>query len=446
MPPSPPHLLPSDLTGDGIADLIVTSGGLGRLFIFAGGPGFAPSDTDDAHAVVEGNADCRLRGPTLWIDGDQDGSSELLVGLECSDRRELAVLAGPVSPGSHDVDELTRRFSVLPELAALPSRLARAELTGDGREDLVATFLTGTNEAGLSTGLVAVLSDLAGLEGPVEPVTIIEGEADGDHFGNTREPVPGDVTGDGVTDLLVAAHWADAIAPDSGAAYVFAGPLPAGRHQAADLAFAKIVGTFGGVLAGVGIGEGDVDIDGDLDILVGADEDPGGGAYAGRVYIFLSPIEPGIHVADYDRYVSGAPNDELGTGIDTHGDLDGDGARDLLLHGCCANAGGLRGVGVLFGVFASDPFSSRSSGDVDFTINGDAEDDHWGAARAIGDVDADGRDDFAVGLTTWSGGQGRVYVTFGRRDLPSGTASASADLLLPGPAGSLEGFGGVVGR
>lgn len=61
------------------------------------------------------------------------------------------------------------------------------------------------------------------------------------------------------------------------------------------------------------------------------------------------------------------------------------------------------------------------------TLTGGSKDAMGGAIAALGDVNADGFDDFAVGASGVAGGKGAVYVIFGRSDFSALTLGALAD-------------------
>jgi len=61
------------------------------------------------------------------------------------------------------------------------------------------------------------------------------------------------------------------------------------------------------------------------------------------------------------------------------------------------------------------------------TLTGGSKDAMGGAIAALGDVNADGFDDFAVGASGAAAGKGAVYVVFGRSDFSALTLGALAD-------------------
>jgi len=444
-------VLPSgDLTGDGIEDLLIHSqSDGGSLHVFAGSASFEARTASDEALRVRPPVGCGLRGPFLLHDADEDGQTDIIVGLACDAVQELLYVPGPIT-ADVQLDERTLRIAETVG-GTLPSRLGVGDLTGDGLTDLIATYPDSPNQAGVVSGLVRVLHDFRTLvdsanvdRGKVEVFATIEGQADVEHFGNDIDSVTGDLNGNGYDDLLVGAHHAEPAGYWSGAAYLFSGPLQAGTHQARDIAYAVIEGTRERDLVGVSVAVGDFDLDGRLDAMIGSDEEDSGGNYAGRVAIFPGPVQGGTRpITTASKSIVGGPFDEIGSNINTHGDLDGDGANDVLAFGCCAHDGSEKFVGILLGVYARSHRVVVSSASADFAARGDVASDHWGNAVVPGDLNGDGFDDFAVGQPAWDGDRGRVYVIFGGPAIRSGKASAVADLHIEG-ASQADRFGGAV--
>jgi len=138
---------------------------------------------------------------------------------------------------------------------------------------------------------------------------------------------------------------------------------------------------------------------------------------------------------------SRAGSDQLGTDL-TVGDFDGDGAFDLaaaaMLSGRQAGS-----VHVWFGPFGSGEIHNLRHVPADLTLEGHAERTYLGSSILAADVDADGIDDLLVGAFASSApgipvDSGAVHVLFGRRSRWSGTAAATdaADVSIYGPAGA----------
>ncbi len=207
------------------------------------------------------------------------------------------------------------------------------------------------------------------LERFVREIAAPEGVADGQRFG-TRVIGMGDVDGDGVDDLAVSAPgfrepgvsgpWRG----EAGAVFVFSG-----RTLEVVRALEDGFAGFGAALANLG----DVDGDGVADLAVGSPNWSGDGAPegAGRVWVY-SGADGSVISA-----MSGATEgEELGYALAAAGDVDGDGATDLIVG---APGGGAEGAGrayiysasggvtlrVLEGTQAGERFGHSVSGGVD---------------------------------------------------------------------------------
>ncbi len=165
--------------------------------------------------------------------------------------------------------------------------------------------------------------DKLAFEPPFEqPVRIIHewrGEKAGDEFGWIARGV-GDVDKDGVTDVVISATGNPPYGDTRGKLYLYSG-------KSGKLLW-KVEGKPGALL-GTGLeAAGDVDGDGVPDVAAGA---PGEDA----VYLFSGKDG---HVLQ--RLAGGARDHDLGTAVSGIGDLDGDGAPDILAGAPSAETGG----------------------------------------------------------------------------------------------------------
>jgi hypothetical protein len=142
---------------------------------------------------------------------------------------------------------------------------------------------------------------------------------------------------------------------------------------------------------------GDVDGDGVPDFVTSAPTKAIGGEAAGRVYVYSTASGKLLWSVD------GKPGDQLGTGVESAGDTDGDGVQDVI-----ASAPGSDTAYVYSG----------KDGHVLLTLHGEAKGDNFGNhVSSAGDVDRDGRADVIVGApANKAGGEsaGRAYVYSGK--------------------------------
>jgi len=211
-----------------------------------------------------------------------------------------------------------------------------------------------------------------------------------------------------VDDLLIGASQDAEGGALSGAAYLVLG----GRTGALNLADAdlKLIGESASDAAGRVVKLGDMDADGTLDMLIGAPGTTRGATSSGSVYIVSGTHTSGdrdLSLADGEiegDAASGFLSYERGLAV---GDLDGDGATDLLVgeysrYRVSVFYGPLSGT---VGVASADAFlTSEQSGD------------YTGASGiATGDADGDGADDILVGSQNYDGtrtDQGRATLFY----------------------------------
>jgi hypothetical protein len=142
---------------------------------------------------------------------------------------------------------------------------------------------------------------------------------------------------------------------------------------------------------------GDVDQDGANDFVTSAPTKYVGGANAGRVSVYSSRTGKLLWSAD------GKPGEQLGTGVESAGDVDGDGIQDVI---------------------AGAPYSGKAyvysgrDGHTLFTLRAENDSDAFGQhVSSAGDVDHDGHADFLVGAPqnkAGGRGAGRAYLYSGK--------------------------------
>ncbi|MBI5136620.1 MAG: FG-GAP repeat protein [Nitrospirae bacterium] len=271
------------------------------------------------------------------------------------------------------------------------------DMNGDGRPDLA----VGAPGSGNSAGNVQVFSGAGGalLHG-------VSGQAAGDALGRSVAAA-GDVDADGNADLVTGAHGNDTTAAGAGMVLVLTG------------ATGQVLHRLYGDAAGDGLGRavagaGDVNGDGHADLIAGAPTAQSNRGYA-RVF---SGIDGGVF-----RTVTGSgPGEQVGFAVAGIGDIDGDGRDDVLV-----GAPGVSAAGTLSGQAVA---YNGADGTVLHTLNGPSGYASFGQAlTALGDVNGDGRPDFAVGAPNFSDIQpnaGRVIVYSGADATPLFTLDGDA--------------------
>ena len=248
------------------------------------------------------------------------------------------------------------------------------------------------------------------------PVTV-EGDAN-DHYGQSVAG-GGDITGgDGIGDLLIGAHYTNGEAADSGEADVVAGEAADWFANPPILDVAHdIDGTTVDHLVGYSVSIGDVDDDGSADAIIGA-PGPYPGVPDGDVYVFFGgpgAIGSSPSTDDADVSIHGDfPGERVGYSVSAAGDVDGDGAADLLAGAPYNNAeAGVPGIVYLF--FGQGSWSGvDGTDDADVAMQGAPGDSLTGNAVAIvPDLDGDGYDEVLVGGEAGDDGDGRAYLLYG---------------------------------
>ena len=394
----------ADLDGDGVADWVIgargANAGAGAVFLVRGpatGGSLADADlvVSDAHTAELGWSVAAI--PDL----DGDGTGEILAGApSTSDHAgEAWWLPGTLNGAAGGGDAVARFVGSERSEAGV-----RVGYSGDGW--FVSAWLDPA--AGAQAGAIYLFDVRAGSLGPADAVASRSGEnaEDWSAYGAAM----GDVSGDGMFDLLVGADGSDRTAEDAGAAYYEVGPIEGHRSlSGAPTAFSGLAerdfaghsvaiagdvfgsGTDAILFGALGVGEddregavygyatvplgdfaagdqgftlagpaddtifgyslagaGDVDGDGFEDVLVGARYDSAGGDHAGATWLVYGPLDSEVALATAVRFMGEAAQDDAVYNVGGTADVDGDGAAELLF-GAMGNDAGGEDAGAVYG-------------------------------------------------------------------------------------------------
>jgi len=396
-----------DVNGDGLDDVMVgapfrdgnnTDSGAAYLLL---GPATGANSLANAAAVWNGvsrsdNAGTEVSGVG---DVDGDGYADLIVGAIHAD------LGGADSGAVYLVHGPSTGTHLLSEADALLSGEISYDVAGQGLAgggdltgDGVLDLVIGAS--GQGEGSSQSHGRVYVMSGSVTgSVRLTEATATVDGLESydriSRTAVLGDATGDGLSDLAVGGYTY----PNNdgnGGAFVVAGPL-AGALSLSD-ASATLVGEQPDDNAGYAIGAaGDVDGDGYADLLVGAPQADGGSASeAGVVYLLLGPMSSGS-LADADLRIAGdEARENLGSSLAGGGDFDNDGKADLLLGAPAADTNSTDAGGAW--LFYSPGGGSVGLADADLRFTAELARDAAGTSVAfVGNVNGDCCSDIGIG-------------------------------------------------
>ncbi len=288
----------SDLSGDGVPDLIAKDGG--AVYVTSPGLGGGASLTFLAHTLLTPRASSHQGASADW---DGDGFQDLAMGARGS--AELDLFLGPLVPGVYDHSASDFLFNAT-------GIGAPGDLNGDGMNDLVTVY-----------GDVVSIWD-----GIVQGTTVLRGTVTESGFSSelmydtgSYEASNGaeveDLDGDGLNDLLLADRGSSVTAWKDGAVFVFLGPI-SGSVTSADFV---VSGSTDNETFGRGLSTPDLNADGQPDLVsrssLGAT-------------IFYGPLTTDLDTSQADATTSG-----FGTSSSyahhSPGDLNLDGYDDWLI-------------------------------------------------------------------------------------------------------------------
>ncbi|MGB4056557.1 MAG: type I secretion C-terminal target domain-containing protein [Alphaproteobacteria bacterium] len=361
----------ADLNGDGLAEILVGAPMMengvatdqGVAYVLWGqsvgggidlGDPLADGGVDNGLGfAMTGQAAGDRAGEAITAIGDLngDGKAEILVGASGNDAGgadagAAYVVYGTANEATIDLNNVaagTGGFRIVGQNAGDGAGRTLGsvhDLNGDGKDEILIGAAGYDNGAINNAGAVYVaFGQSGGTEINLDNVAAgtggfrITGATAGSGVGSAISGV-GDINGDGLSDILIAA-------PGQNKAYVVFGKNNTNEVLLSDVeagigGFA-ITAQAAGDLVGMSVaGGGDFNRDGLADIVIGAPHNAEGGFNAGAVYIVwggagstvdLSAVATGAGGAK----IVGTSGSLTGSSVATLGDLNGDGASDLIL-------------------------------------------------------------------------------------------------------------------
>ncbi len=332
-----------DLNGDGYADFAVgapdqdgVQADAGRAFVFMGsrnGPGASAAWASSGHDQLQAHF-----GTALAPAGDAngDGFPDLLVGAPAQSL-ELGPTSGPgevflflgTAQGLSSTPAWTARGDDQAGAAFGFSVAGAGDVDGDGRADALVGAYLQQHTYPVAGRAFLYLGAPGGLA--AAPAWSASGDAQAyAQFGFSVSGA-GDLDGDGHADVVIGAPGHDSAQANSGRAYAYRGGTPG--TGLAETYWWRYAGTdrpqalYGWSVAGAG----DVNADGKGDVLVGAPGEDTLGAGVGRAFLYhgslSGPVTPPAWADSGDAQAGAA----FGSAVASAGDVNADGADDLLV-------------------------------------------------------------------------------------------------------------------
>lgn len=369
-------------------------------------------------ATASGTVEVTLCGNGTLDAGEQCDDNNLTSGDGCD---AFCVDESP-PPIALDLSMTNGGRTLLGPSGSALAPVTVGDVTNDGVPDVMVSRVTPPSGVPRATcGVVYGFSGGAGFftNGadlvPSDAGFAIVGAEAGDQLGSFAGGglVVGDLTGDGVSDIVVGAPFGDGPANtrvSAGDVYIISGSLALTSAGTIDLgamtAPSQLAATIYGAVAGdqlVPLAIGDLTGDGFNDLVLGAPQTASGASTAGLVYIVAGSatglsgtIDLAAPGAITVHTITGAvANDRLGRTA-AIGNFMGDGSLDLLLGSSTHTANATRdGSAWAF----TGPFgTSRSLGSADAVWIGVANFDGLGASVAVGDVRGTTANDVVIGI------------------------------------------------
>lgn len=420
-----------DINGDGFADAIVAVPGNGFGIVYAGsGSGY--SLTADWYYEGETGGDF---GASVAGVGDinGDGFSDVVAGSPANNKIY-------VFHGSPYLSSLQSPVLSITGSGQFGKSVAGAgDVNGDGYADVIVG--APDHDDGLNSAVGAAFVFLGGASGlSATPAWTTFGVAFHDRYGWSVAGA-GDVNGDGYSDVIVGARFADNTLTDEGRAFLYRGS-PTGLSTSP---WWSVSGGQAGAGLGVSVaGAGDVNGDGYSDVIVGAETYGTGGRAVVYHGAALNMSAAPAWTADGTQ-----SSERFGSSVASAGDVNGDGYDDVIVGAPQYDDDVIPDKGRAFVYHGSSSGLALSAATV---LNGLTANGTFGASVAgAGDVNGDGFDDVLAGepnaSTLFYSLEGFAFLYLGSASGVAGTSAWIAEGLFSGAkfGSSVAGAGDING-
>ncbi len=410
--------LDADIDGDGAVDLVAASdqSGYGDVWVvpataYVGAAGLIDTVDSITGSGSRGYEPRYVATPAL--DSTGDGAAELVVNYSNEGGYDYGITYvwdGAATSGTLNGDSAIVSVSGDSDDDLLLGT-AMGDFDGDGVIDFVVGSPLDNSGSSYDTGNIAILDGTDVSRGmDISDGTQIHGTTSYDYLG--YHLAAGDVTGDGLADIVAGAPGDDDGGSGAGAIYVFSGTSGSFGSTADSAASSKITGGSGDALGEDPIPvPGDVNGDGQLDVGFASEDE-------GSVWIVLgSALVSGSSAASASTYILTGTGGDFGSSVVIDSDLDGDGADEVVVGVDGGDLNGSNSGGAYIFRWERGWGAALTSADAIASVFGTTSGDYLGTGLSGGgDVNGDGREDIAIGAVA----------------VDAGASDAGAIYLIPG--------------